>query len=127
MTLEANKALARVWFDEVMNARDLAAIDRAYALDYTYSGPDGATVRGREELKRAAAALHEAIPDRVSTVERQVAEGDLVTTRWVSRGTHTGPLMGRLPSNRPVEVHGITISRIESGLIAEDWEIINIL
>lgn len=127
MSLEANKALARAWFDEVMNARDLDAIDRAYAADYTHRGPGGESVGGRDGARQVAVALHEAIPDRVSTVVTQVAEDDLVVTRWVSRGTQTGPLMGRPPTNQPVEAHGITISRIEDGLIAEDWEIITIL
>ncbi|WKZ82932.1 MAG: ester cyclase [Acidimicrobiia bacterium] len=127
MSLDSNKILARAWFEEVMNARDLDAIDRAYAADYAYRGPGGEPVRGREGARRVAAALHEAMPDRVSTVVMQVAEGDLVVTRWVSHGTQTGPLMGRPPTNQPVEVHGITISRIEDGLIAEDWEIIKIL
>ncbi len=127
MSLEANKRLARVWFDEVMNGRDPSAIDRAYGTEYRYSGPGAGMVRGIEESKRIAEALYEAIPDRVSTIEMQLAEGDRVATRWVSRGTQAGHLMGRPPTNRPVEVHGITISRIVDGKIVEDWEIISVI
>lgn len=127
MDVEANKALARTWFDEVMNNRDPAAIDRAYAEDYTYRGPGGTTVEGRREAKRVAEMLYEAMPDRVCTVVLQIAEGDHVVTRWVSRGTQTGPLMGRPATNQRVEVHGITISRIAGGRIAEDWEMVQVV
>lgn len=127
MSLETNKAIARVWFDEVMNRRDPSAIGRAYAEDYRYAGPGGAKVRGRQETMRVVERLYGAIPDRVSTVERQIAEGDLVVTQWSSRGTNTGRLMGRPPTNAPVTVHGITISRISGGVVAEDWEIIKVV
>lgn len=127
MSLEENKKLARTWFEEVMNDRDPTAIERAYSGDYRYAGPRVETVRGLEESKQIVEALYLAMPDRVSTVELQVAEGDHVVTRWVSRGTQTGPLMGRPPTNEPVEVHGITISRIAGGKIVEDWEIIQVV
>ena len=41
MSSDTNKALARVWFDEVMNGRDPTAIYRTYAEDYRYTGPGG--------------------------------------------------------------------------------------
>ena len=71
--------------------------------------------------------LYEAMPDRVSTVEMQIAEGDHVVTRWVSEGTQSGPLLGRPPTNEAVKVHGITISRILDGKIVEDWEILQVV
>jgi predicted ester cyclase len=125
MSTEDNKALARVWFDEVMNRRDLSAIDRTYADDYRYSGPSGTTSRGREDAHRIAERLIEVMPDRVSIVEDQIAEGDTVVTRWVSRGTPVGPLLDREPDGGAVSVHGITISRIADGRITEDWELIS--
>jgi predicted ester cyclase len=125
MTLEANKALARTWFDEVINGRNLAAIDRVYSEDYIYRGLDGSLVGGRDEAKQIAEALVAAVPDRVATVITQLAEDDLVTTRWMSRGMQTGSLMGRPPTGAPVLVHGITISRIKDGRIVEDWEIVH--
>ncbi len=124
MTLESNKAIARVWFDEVMNNHDLDALDRAYAPDYVHRGPDGHEVRGRDGARKVAEALIEAVPDRHSTVVGQVAEGDTVVTRWISRGTRTGPLYGRPPTGAQFTAQGIVISRIADGMIAEDWEMV---
>lgn len=123
MSSDTNKALARVWFDEVMNGRDPTAIYRTYAEDYRYAGPGG-LVEGRERAREIAEHLIAAMPDRLSTVIDQIAEGDRVVTRWVSRGTPVSPIMGCEPDGRPVAVHGITISRIVEGRIVEDWEVI---
>jgi SnoaL-like polyketide cyclase len=51
-----------------------------------------------------------------------LAEGDMVATRWTARGTHQGELMGIPPSGNRVEVPGTTISRIEGGKVAEEWD-----
>jgi steroid delta-isomerase-like uncharacterized protein len=124
---DENKAIARGWFDLVMNGRDVSAIDRLYSDDYVYRGPEGTTERGRDTAKAIAQRLIDAMPDRVSTVEEQVAEGDRVVTRWTSRGTPTMPLLGRPVDGRSVTVFGLTISRIADGRIAEDWEIIRVV
>ena len=56
------------------------------------------------------------------TVGQQIAEGDLVVTRWTARGTHRGALFGTPPTNKDVTVQGIVISRIRDGQIAEEFE-----
>jgi len=45
----------------------------------------------------------------------------------MGRGTHQGELMGVTPSGSQVEVMGVTISRIESGKIVEEWDIYDAL
>jgi steroid delta-isomerase-like uncharacterized protein len=122
-----NKTIARGWFDQVMNGRDISAIDQFYSDDYTYWGPDGRAARGLEQAKEMAQILIEAMPDRVSIVEDQIAEDDKVVTRWVSRGTPSRPLLGRPADGRRIAVHGITISRISDGKIVEDWEILRMV
>jgi steroid delta-isomerase-like uncharacterized protein len=124
--VSANKALARVWFDEVVNRRDLDAIDEHYAADYVHHGAEGAEIRGIAAARAFAAALLAASADRVAVVEQQVAEGDLVVTRFVSRGTHTGTFRGVEATGEEWVTEGICISRIDEGKIAEDWEIVHV-
>ena len=62
-----------------------------------------------------------AFPDAQIIIEDQLAEGDMVATRWTARGTHQGELLGVPPSGNRVEVAGMTISRAEGGKIAEEW------
>ena len=42
-------------------------------------------------------------------------------TQWTARGTHTGDLAGIAPTGKEVTVSGITVSRVESGKIVEEW------
>jgi predicted ester cyclase len=62
-----------------------------------------------------------AFPDARVTVEDQIAEGEMVVTRWRATGTHTGELMGIPPTERRSEISGITINRLSGSRIAEDW------
>lgn len=122
---EAAKAIARRWFDEVINQRDLDAIADIYAADYVHHGPEGAEMQGPETVRTFAASILAASDDRRAVVEQQVAEGDLVVTRFISSGRHTGRFQGVEPTGEVWTTEGIVISRIEDGKIAEDWEIVH--
>ena len=123
--LAANQALGRIWFEEVISRRNLDAIDDHYAEDYVHHAAEGSQVRGIEAARAIAASILSTSADRVAVVAQQVSEGDLVATRFVSRGTHTGTFRGLEPTGEEWVTEGICISRIEDGKIAEDWEIIH--
>ena len=50
MTQNANKELVRRFYDEVINAQDLNAIDRLLSADFVHNGEQ----RGREGRARAS-------------------------------------------------------------------------
>lgn len=56
-------------------------------------------------------------------VEDQIAEGDIVVTRWTARGSHQGEYLGVLPTGRQVTIHGVDIDRIAGGRIVESWDL----
>jgi steroid delta-isomerase-like uncharacterized protein len=62
-----------------------------------------------------------AFSDLQMTVEDQIAEGDMVVTRWTAVGTNDGDLPGMPASGRSSTVTGIGIDRIEDGKIVEAW------
>ena len=62
-----------------------------------------------------------AFPDLHMTIEDVIEQRDRVVIRWTGRGTHTGELNGLAPTDRTVEVTGITIQRIAGGRVAEAW------
>jgi steroid delta-isomerase-like uncharacterized protein len=106
-----------------MNRRNIGAVDEIYASGFV--GHDPAMpedVRGVEGAREFYGMYQSAFPDVQITIEEQVAEGDTVATRWTARGTHQGELMGVPPSGNRVEVAGVTISRIEGGKVAEEWD-----
>ncbi len=122
---EVAKAIARRWFDEVINQRNVDVIAEIYSADYVHHGPEGAEIRGLETVRRHAASILAASNDRRAVVEQQIAEGDLVVTRFTSSGHHTGMFQGVEPTGEVWTTEGIVISRIEHGRIAEDWEIVH--
>jgi steroid delta-isomerase-like uncharacterized protein len=117
-----NKAVARRFYD-AWNARDLDAFDDIMAPDAENHDPQNpfSEMRGPQGAKREAEMYHSAYSDARIEVHEQIAEGDLVVTRWTGKGTHDGELMGIPPTGKWAEVTGITIDRIADGKIVESW------
>jgi predicted ester cyclase len=71
-------------------------------------------VRGPEQVAAFSAYVFEAYDDYRFTLEETVAEGDRVVVRGRVTARHR-------PTGRPVRFFGITIYRLEDGLIREYW------
>lgn len=63
------------------------------------------------------------LPDLTRTIEFQVGQGELVVTRFVDEGTHSGELLGITPTGQRIRVVGINIERVVDGRIAEIWHV----
>jgi steroid delta-isomerase-like uncharacterized protein len=118
---EANKALIRRVFEEVIPSGDAAAMRDLMAPDFLDHDPLPGQPAGAAGGEYVVATMHGAHPDLRFTVDDLVAEGDRVTIRWTLRGTNTGPMLGRPPSGQPVELSAIVIFRVAYGRIAERW------
>jgi steroid delta-isomerase-like uncharacterized protein len=119
MSAEENKANDRRFF-EAWNQGNQAIVDELCAPNYVLHDPD-TTVRGVEEFKQYIASNRTAFPDGHFTIEDQIAEGNMLATRWTFRGTHQGELRGVPPTGKQVTVTGIGIYRIEGGKFEESW------
>lgn len=120
---EENKALARRPLDEIYPGKNLDAADEVYSSDFVDHDPATPEEmrRGPEGVKQQGAMYSQAFSDLELTVEGQLAEGDLVATRWSAKGTHQGELMGVPPSGNQVSISGITIARVADRKIVEEW------
>jgi steroid delta-isomerase-like uncharacterized protein len=119
---EQNKDIVRRSFEELFTEGKLEVADDVFAADYV--GHDPAMPRdihGPEEFKNFVRLYRTAFPDLRLVVEEQVAEGDLVVTRFTAVGTHRGELMGIPPTGAKVTVSGISIDRMEGGKSVESW------
>ncbi|MBX3025816.1 ester cyclase [bacterium] len=125
------KALVRRLYEELWGDGDLSIIDHCIARDYVnhqrvvdpHLSPSVSAVEicGRDMFKTLVGAWRAGFPDVRTTVEDQIAEGDKVATRWISRGTQTGPWMRVAASGKPMLVEGISIDRIADGKVVETW------
>ncbi len=123
MSTQDNKALARRFFEEFWDQKNLAVADELMAanhVDHTPGSPPGLPP-GPAGFKQFASVYFTAFPNLRITIDDQVAEGDTVVTRWTSHGTNTGSLFGMPATNKSSTVTGITISRIVGGKAVETW------
>ena len=123
MASQDSKDLVRRYFAEVWDRGDLDAIDRLFSPDFVRHGPalEGGDLRGLEGMKQLVRMYRGSFPDLEVPIEEQLAEGDVVVTRWTARGTHQGDLMGTAPTGRRATVPGVLIDRVAGGRIAEEW------
>jgi steroid delta-isomerase-like uncharacterized protein len=94
------------------------ALDAILAPGYVRHGRTAQDAAG---LKDNITSCRAGFPDLVTVVEDCVAEGDRIATRWRSSGTHTGRMLDVPPTGRSVTVSGATFSRVENGMITEEW------
>ena len=106
----------------VFNQRNLDALYEVNAADAVWHQPDQ-DLQGLEEVKRRLARPFEAFPDLNVSVENAIAEGDKLVIRYTIRGTHQGETeeFGP-PTQKRMELKGITMHRFEGGKIVEEWE-----
>jgi len=56
-----------------------------------------------------------------------VAEGDLVSIRFISRAVNTGKFMGAPANKKKLEVHGIFIRKVKNGKVLQEWQTTDLL
>src|SRR4051812_5117861 len=113
MSLDANKALVRRYFEELSNEGKL---DIAQEI---------LTPEAVVPVQQLITMLHRAFPDFHVTIEDQLAEDDKVVTRFTARGTHLGVWRSSLgaiePTGKSFEHEGIRIFRIAESRLVETW------
>ena len=121
--LDENKALVMRAHTEVWSGGDMAVADRIYAAEFVGHWTGRPDTHGREEFKAFVTDARARFPNWNETVEQVVAEGNLVVTRFTSRGTSYGePTYGK-----EVAMQEIAIHLIIDGKIVEQWTVADIL
>lgn len=123
-TPEQNAALVDRYFNEVLNGRNLSVLAEITTEQVTHRIPTlSKDLKGREATEALIREVHAAFPDLQFEVERQVAEGNKVASRWYMSGTHTGaPFLGVPASGNPVKDQGVDLFIFSpEGKIAEIW------
>jgi len=117
--VEANKEVARRFFEEMWNNRDLDLVEELVSPDihgYPATGP----FVGWEGLQQTMEATFAALPDLAITIDQIIAEDDKVALLTTYRGTHTGTLISQIPpTGAEVTVTGASLYRFVDGKLAE--------
>jgi steroid delta-isomerase-like uncharacterized protein len=121
MSTEESKALAQDYFEKLINAHNLAAVDELFDPNIAFhdSGVPGGIAQGLKAVSLFFATFFAAFPDVHFTIEDLLAEGDKVAARFTWHGTHRDKFLGIVPTHKPVTIPGIDIFHIANGKIVE--------
>jgi predicted ester cyclase len=137
MAMEANKALARRWFDSASYRDELAGalengdpkiaresffrslIAEVFSPDCIMHFPDG--IGSADRVLRYHLVMMDAFPDLSFEIDDMVAEGDKLAVRGRMLGTNTGSFQGMPPTGKHVVMGFITLCLVRQGRIVETW------
>ncbi len=117
---EKNKALARRLLEAFVN-RDVDTIDELVAPEFVDRSLLPGQDSSREGYKRSTAEFQAAFSFADFTIEHQIAEGDMVVTKFSTRCIHRGEMLGVPPSGKEGPYSSIRIHRIVGGKITDEW------
>ncbi len=121
---------ARNQLDLLWNRRDYDVLSTAYDANLAFQGPTDRAFSGVRPYQEFLSSIVAAFPD----LELQVDEvywmgndkdGYLTSERWSAMGTHSGAGIYGAPTNRPVQIWGITQHEIVDGRIVKEWMLFN--
>ena len=114
LTLDQMKQFVRNHFEDFVNDRNAAVIQKNMTPDfYDHDGPGGQPT-GVEGDERMMLAMYKTMPDLHVTIEDMIAEGDKVVCRNIWRWTDS-------ESGKRMQFHGFVLWRFEGEKIAERW------
>ena len=121
MTPDDHKAVARRFWEELWNQWRYDLIPELLDPRLTFRGSLGVEVRGHDGFRHYMDIVRTAFPDFHNTIDDLLADGDLLAARLTLRGTHYGPVLGIVPTGKPVSYRGMALFRFKDGKIVDGW------
>jgi predicted ester cyclase len=110
---DTNKSRIRNFIDRVLNAGDIEATGEYFDRDVLEEVPFPGQGPGLDGLKETLVRIRAAFPDSKWRVEEQIAEGNIVVTRFTWSASHQGEFLGIPATQRPINVWGMVIDRFQ--------------
>jgi steroid delta-isomerase-like uncharacterized protein len=122
---EENEVIAHRFHMDIFQKGDLLAADQILAENFIWRNPNipSELAHGPEGVKKIASAAIDSMPDLKITHDNTLSKGDKVMIRWTMTGTAKKELFGIPASDKPTTIIGFDLFRIDSGKIAEMWQL----
>jgi predicted SnoaL-like aldol condensation-catalyzing enzyme len=122
MDAESNKQVVKELYEEVFQKHRLDLVDRFLHDDYVQHNP--ALPQGKAGFIEFHIAFFAAMPDAYPTINRMVAEDDLVFVYNTITGTHTGgSLLDRPPTGNKIRYEVVDMFRLRDGKLCDHWDV----
>jgi steroid delta-isomerase-like uncharacterized protein len=127
MSSEANKAVVRRFYDEVVSGGRMDLIAEMIAPNWVNHDPSLPPFEGVEGARQLLGSFPHSFPDFQVTYEDLIAEGDRVSLRQHLTGTQQGEFMGIPATGRSVAIDAMAVHRVVDGKITDNWVIFDAL
>ena len=117
----ANKALVQRLFYAGFSGGDLEIVESIFSPEITLVDPN--LPPGIEGIKAIVKKNNETFEGWSFALHDVLAVDDKVVVRWTGSGIHARSFMNETPTNRRVELNGMSIYQIANGRIITDWVI----
>lgn len=112
---EDGAALVRRYYSQVLNGRDLDAVEDFFADERIVGG-----------VRQGCFAYFKAFPDLHCNIDELIAEGNRVFCRSTMTGTHDGEYKGIPPTGRHVAAESAEVFTVEDGRFVGYWCLANV-
>ncbi len=121
---EHNKQIALAVSRSILKG-DWNTLDSLLDDGFTYTG-DG-FVFSKDEYMGFMQDMKAAMDNMNMEFPHVLADGDLVSVRFVTTAKNTGKFMGAPASKKNVTVHGIFIRKIQGNKVMQEWQTTDLL
>ena len=118
-TAATNEQICRALIERGFNNGELDGLEAFVAHDIV-EHQEGST-SGIDGLRALITELRAAYSDLHLEIEDTATSGDKVWFRIRSTGTNDGPMWGRQPTGRPIDITVIDVMRVVDGRMVEHW------
>jgi steroid delta-isomerase-like uncharacterized protein len=114
-----SRTIIQRFIEEILNQKNLAVADEIVAENFVELDPFSGQAQGRQGLKDVLGMFFVGFPDMHWVIEKLIAEGDKVMTRFTWTGSQKGAFMGIPATGKLVKVKGVVIDRVIEGWLVD--------
>ena len=119
-TEEANKAAARLFYERVWFTNNPDHVDEFFAPEYVaHDTGDRKGVTEKAEMQKEIAGFLWANSDISGSIDYQIADCNMVATRWQAKFEPTSLMFKILGGRKQIPI--INVMRFENGKVVEIW------
>jgi steroid delta-isomerase-like uncharacterized protein len=123
MSISKNKVTIHRFIEEILNKGNLDMLHEFISTKFIlHATPMVPEIKGLEAYRQFMRGTRSAFPDSHGTIEKIVAEGDMVAVVYQFSGTFKGELNGFPPNGKTFSIHPAIFVGFKDGKIVEIWE-----
>ena len=125
--VEKNKAICKVFFDELFNQKNIDAIDKFVASNVNIQNPFPGQRTGADGYRDISQIYGLAFPDLKISFNHILGDADQVTCHFTLEGTHKDLFMNVPATGIKVKYDVVHILKLTNEKITEHWSLIDSL